>query len=85
MVEVGYVGTRGRDLVSRSNGNVMPYGALNSGTFNGIDLSNPVNRVAVASVGDQPVARSGQYQRAERRSPLYDFEASPTTTRCRSR
>ena len=27
----------------------MPYGALNTGTFNGIDLSNPVNRVAVAS------------------------------------
>jgi hypothetical protein len=29
----------------------MPFGALNSGTFNGIDLSVPVNRVAVASVG----------------------------------
>lgn len=48
-LEVSYVGTRGADLVSRINGNVMPYGALNSGTFNGIDLSNPVNRVAVAS------------------------------------
>jgi hypothetical protein len=50
VVEASYVGTRGRDLVSRSNGNVMPFGALSSGTFNGIDLSNPVNRVAVASV-----------------------------------
>jgi hypothetical protein len=49
VVEASYVGTRGRDLVSRSNGNVMPYGALSSGTFNGIDLTNPVNRVAVAS------------------------------------
>jgi hypothetical protein len=49
VVEAAYVGTRGRDLVSRSNGNVMPFGALNSGTFNGIDLSVPVNRVAVAS------------------------------------
>src|SRR3954463_2168210 len=49
VVEVSYVGTRGRDLVSRSNGNVMPFGVLNSGTFKGIDLSNPVNRVAVAS------------------------------------
>ncbi len=27
VVEASYVGTRGRDLVSRSNGNVMPYGA----------------------------------------------------------
>jgi hypothetical protein len=49
VIEGSYVGTRGRDLVSRSNGNVMPFGVLNNGTFNGIDLSNPVNRVAVAS------------------------------------
>ena len=49
VVETSYVGTRGRDLVSRTNGNVMPYGVLNSGTFNGVDLSVPVNRVAVAS------------------------------------
>jgi hypothetical protein len=52
VVEVSYVGTRGRDLVSRINGNVMPFGVLSSGTFNGIDLSVPVNRAAVASVGD---------------------------------
>jgi Carboxypeptidase regulatory-like domain/TonB-dependent Receptor Plug Domain len=51
VVEAAYVGTRGSDLVSRSNGNVMPYGALSSGTFNGVDLSVPVNRVAVANVG----------------------------------
>ena len=51
VVEASYVGTRGRDLVSRSNGNVMPFGALSKGTFNGVDLSVPVNRVAVASVG----------------------------------
>lgn len=49
VVEASYVGTRGFDLVSRSNGNVMPYGALSSGTFNGVDLSVPANRVAVAS------------------------------------
>ncbi|HYT69708.1 MAG TPA: carboxypeptidase regulatory-like domain-containing protein [Vicinamibacterales bacterium] len=49
VVEGSYVGTRGRNLVSRTNANVMPFGVLNSGTFNGIDLSNPVNRVAVAS------------------------------------
>ncbi len=52
VVEVAYVGTRQFDLVSRANGNVMPFGALSSGTFNGIDLSVPVNRVAVASNGD---------------------------------
>jgi hypothetical protein len=51
VVEGSYVGTRGRNLVSRSNGNVMPYGILMSGTFNGIDLSNPVNRYAVATDG----------------------------------
>jgi hypothetical protein len=49
VAEISYVGTRGRDLVSRRNGNVMPLGALSSGTFNGVDLSNPINRVAVAS------------------------------------
>jgi hypothetical protein len=49
VVEASYVGTRGRDLVSRSNGNVMPYGAMSSGTFNGVDLSVPANRVAVAT------------------------------------
>ncbi len=52
VVEVAYVGTRQFDLVSRSNGNVMPFGALSTGTFNGIDLTVPVNRVAVASNGD---------------------------------
>jgi hypothetical protein len=51
VIEGSYVGTRGRDLVSRINGNVMPYGAMLTGTFNGIDLSNPVNRYAVASDG----------------------------------
>ncbi|HEY7498220.1 MAG TPA: carboxypeptidase regulatory-like domain-containing protein [Vicinamibacterales bacterium] len=52
VVEVSYVGSRGKDLVSRTQGNVMPYGVMNSGSVNGVDLSNPVNRVAVASVGD---------------------------------
>jgi hypothetical protein len=50
VAEVSYVGTRGRNLVSRRNGNVMPFGVMSSGTFNGVDLSVPVNRVAVASV-----------------------------------
>jgi hypothetical protein len=50
VAEVSYVGTRGSQLVSRTEGNVMPFGALSSGTYQGIDLSVPVNRVAVASV-----------------------------------
>jgi hypothetical protein len=37
LAEVAYVGTRGRNLVSRRNGNIMPFGVLNSGTFNGGD------------------------------------------------
>ena len=52
VVEVAYVGTRGRDLVSRTNGNVMPFGVMSSGSFNGVDLSVPINRVAVASVSN---------------------------------
>ena len=49
VVEAAYVGTQGSDLVSRSNGNVMPYGSMSTGTFNGVDMSVPVNRVSVAS------------------------------------
>jgi carboxypeptidase family protein/TonB-dependent receptor-like protein len=71
VVEGSYVGTRGRNLVSRSNGNVMPYGALSSGTFNGVDLSVPVNRVAVASV-DTNLALFRPYN-ALAGITLYDF------------
>jgi hypothetical protein len=49
VIEAAYVGTRGRDLVTRRNLNVVPLGSLLSGTINGIDLSNPVNRVALSS------------------------------------
>jgi hypothetical protein len=47
VIEAAYVGTRGRNLVSRRALNVVPLGALLSGSVNGIDLSNPVNRVAL--------------------------------------
>ena len=30
----------------------MPYGVLSTGTYNGVDLSVPANRVAVASVSN---------------------------------
>jgi hypothetical protein len=71
VAEVSYVGTRGFDLVSRSNGNVMPFGALSSGTFRGIDLSNPVNRVAVAS-GDGNLATFRKFN-ALSGITLYDY------------
>ena len=79
---MSYVGTRGRDLVSRSNGNVMPYGVMSSGTFNGVDLSVPVNRVAVASVGTN-LASFRPYN-ALSGITIYDFRGDATTTRCRS-
>jgi hypothetical protein len=71
VVEASYVGTRGRNLVSRSNGNVMPFGALSSGTFNGVDLSVPANRVAVASVANN-LASFRPYN-ALNTLTLYDF------------
>ncbi len=74
VAEVSYVGTRGRDLVSRSNGNVMPYGVLNSGSFDGIDLSNPVNRYAVASEGTN-LSRFRQFN-ALNAITLYDFRGN---------
>ena len=49
----------------------MPYGVLNSGTFNGIDLSNPVNRYAVASEGTN-LSRFRQFN-ALNAMTLYDF------------
>ena len=71
VVEASYVGTRGRDLVSRSNGNVMPYGVMNSGSYNGVDLSVPVNRVAVAS-NDTSVASFRKFN-ALNALTVYDF------------
>jgi hypothetical protein len=50
VLEVGYVGTRGRQLVTRVNGNVVPEGALLTGNIGGSDLTNPVNRFALDGV-----------------------------------
>jgi hypothetical protein len=47
VVEAAYVGTRGRDLVSRVNGNAIPEGTLLRGTVGNADLTNPVHRVAL--------------------------------------
>jgi hypothetical protein len=71
VVEASYVGTRGNQLVSRSNGNVMPYGSMSSGIFNGVDLSVPVNRVSVAS-SDTNLSAFRQFN-ALNAITLYDF------------
>jgi len=50
VVEAAYVGTRGRTLVSRTDGNAIPLGAmLQGGRIGNADLSNPVHRVAAAT------------------------------------
>lgn len=50
VLEAAYVGTRGRSLVSRTDGNAIPLGAmLNGGVVGNADLSNPLHRVAAAT------------------------------------
>jgi hypothetical protein len=50
IVEAAYVGTRGRTLVSRTDGNAVPLGAmLSGGRVGNADLSNPLHRVAAAT------------------------------------
>jgi Carboxypeptidase regulatory-like domain/TonB-dependent Receptor Plug Domain len=48
VLEAAYVGTRGRDLVTRVNGNVIPEGSLLSGTIGNANLSDIVQRSALA-------------------------------------
>jgi hypothetical protein len=47
VVEVSYVGTRGRDLVSLVNTNAVPEGALLQGTVGNANLNDPVQRFAL--------------------------------------
>jgi hypothetical protein len=74
VASAAYVGTRGRNLVSRTNGNVMPYGAMLTGSFNGIDLSNPVNRYAVAT--DSANLATFRHFNALNGITTYDFEGT---------
>jgi hypothetical protein len=46
-LEIGYVGSWGRDLLQSRDINVVPEGALLSGSVGNADLSVPVNRVAL--------------------------------------
>jgi hypothetical protein len=47
VVEAAYVGTRGRSLVSRVNGNAIAEGNLLTGTLGNADLTNVVHRMAL--------------------------------------
>ena len=47
VLEASYVGTRGRDLVSNLNRNVVPEGALLQGVVGNANLSEPIERVAL--------------------------------------
>jgi hypothetical protein len=49
VLEVAYVGTRGRNLVTRVNGNAVPEGALLNGLIGNANLANPVERVQLDS------------------------------------
>ncbi|MGI8672989.1 MAG: carboxypeptidase regulatory-like domain-containing protein [Luteitalea sp.] len=50
VLETAYVGTRGRDLVSRRDSNAIPLGGLlNGGVIGNANLADPVHRVAAAT------------------------------------
>lgn len=49
ILSVAYVGTQGRHLPQQKSVNIIPLGALNHGTVNGVDLSIPANRAGLAS------------------------------------
>jgi carboxypeptidase family protein/TonB-dependent receptor-like protein len=44
---VAYVGTQGRHLPQNIDQNIIPVGGLLSGTLNGLDLSDPIQRAAL--------------------------------------
>jgi len=48
-VEVSYVGTFGRHLLNQKNANIIPEGTFLSGTIGNADMSDPVQRVALAT------------------------------------
>ncbi len=50
VIEAAYVGTRGVNLVSRTDGNAIPLGGMSSGLVGNADLSNPLHRAAAADV-----------------------------------
>jgi hypothetical protein len=51
---IAYVGTQGRHLPQRRAINIVPVGALLSGTVGGSDLSDPINRAALDAAALRP-------------------------------
>lgn len=50
VVEAAYVGSRGRHLVSRTDGNAIPLGGMmTGGLIGGADMQNPLHRAAAAT------------------------------------
>ncbi len=70
VLEAAYVGTRGRDLVSRVNGNAITEGTLLQGRIGNADLSNPVHRVAL----DDNALNTFRPFRSYPGITIYDFE-----------
>jgi hypothetical protein len=71
--EVAYVGTQGRFLPSQRAINIIPQGALLSGTVGNADLSVPVNRVALDS------AALAQFRPFDAYSGINNIEFSGTS------
>ncbi len=72
VVEVAYVGTRGRDLVTHVNGNAVPEGALLQGVVGNANLNDPIERVALNSAATNLFRPYQSYQNIT----VYDFEGT---------
>jgi hypothetical protein len=70
VIEASYVGTRGRDLVSRVNGNAIPEGALLSGTVGNANLNDPIQRSVLDTGALNQFRPLGAYPGIT----VYDFE-----------
>jgi hypothetical protein len=70
VVEASYVGTRGRDLVSRVNGNAIPEGALLQGQVGNANLNDPIQRSVLDTAALNQFRPLGSYPGIT----LYDFE-----------
>jgi hypothetical protein len=74
ILAVGYVGTQGRHLPQQRNINIIPLGRLLSGTVNGVDLSEPVNRAGL----DGSVLKQFRPFTAFNRVGVYQFTGTST-------
>jgi hypothetical protein len=72
VIEAGYVGTRGRDLVTHVNGNAVPEGALLQGLIGNSNLADPAQRWALDGAA---VNKFRPYQ-AYPSITVYDFEGT---------